>query len=631
MLKKFLFLATVLSTIFLSNSANAANSFKFTNKVKASVIMSKDNLSLGENFSILIKLEMKNGWHTYWKNPGETGEATKISWNLQGYKATLINQSFPITFITDNVYQYGYDDVAYYHYKIENNSPNDNFVRNVLYYEVEISYLACKDECVPESLIIPISINLNKLDNLETNNWHQELEKAKATFPNEKELKTHYIINGEILTIDIESQHNLDNAKEIKFIAFQEGSIKEYAKQSFEYDKNGNIKISIPLYSSDISEISGLVYIDNHVFEINPGKDENITEVKQIYQNNDKSYHSFITILFMAFVGGLILNLMPCILPIITIKAIALAQSSHNRKESRIEAIMYFLGVVLSFLIIATILMILRIHGEKIGWGFQLQSSAFVIFMIIMFAVIFLILIDVITIKNPFNKVGRISFEKKRINSFVTGLFSVLIASPCSAPFMGVAVGYTLSKPLYIYYPVFLALSIGYALPFTLIGFFPDTIHKFIPKPGKWMITLKKILSIPILLTCIWLSWVLYSQVNVTKLEDLNWQEYDETAVIMEIENNNPVFIDFTAKWCITCLVNKKTVLESNYFNEIVSKNNIKLFRADWTEKNDEITKALEKYERNSVPLYVYYKTNSSEYEILPQILTKSIIEKNLQ
>ena len=244
-------------------------------------------------------------------------------------------------------------------------------------------------------------------------------------------------------------------------------------------------------------------------------------------------------------------------------------------------------------------------------------------------------LLDIVNLKNPFaNKVGRISFKRQKINAFMTGFFAVLIASPCTGPFMGIAIGYTLSKPIYVYYPVFLALSVGYALPFVLAGLFPKFIHKFLPKPGKWMDILKKIFSIPVLLTVVWLFWVLFNQVNDRKgLQPSNilWQKYDAAKVEQLVEDGEKVFVDFTAKWCITCLANEKIALQSEEFEALVKKHRIQTFKADWTSKSADIALALASYGRNSIPLYVYYKDRNSEPVILPQLLTPQILKNYIK
>lgn len=339
--------------------------------------------------------------------------------------------------------------------------------------------------------------------------------------------------------------------------------------------------------------------------------------------------------ILMAFIGGIILNFMPCIFPILTLKAISLAESPYNKKKSRIEAAFYTAGVVISFIVIATILVLLRKQGEDIGWGFQLQSPTFISVMIVIFFLIFLMLLDVVNIPNPLiNKVGRVSFKKHMWNSFFTGFFAVLIASPCTAPFMGIAIGYTLAAPLYVYYPVFISLSLGYALPFAMAGLFPKAIHKVLPRPGKWMDILKKIFAIPVLLTCIWLIWVLYNQLDAhyeKSTSQLNWRNYNPIQIAELVDKKEPVFVDFTAKWCITCLVNKKVALQSEKFAKLVKTRKINLFRADWTNHDDNIAAALERYGRNSIPLYIYYNGKDKKYEILPQLLTPGILEDHLE
>lgn len=344
---------------------------------------------------------------------------------------------------------------------------------------------------------------------------------------------------------------------------------------------------------------------------------------------------SFILILLMAFVGGLILNFMPCIFPILTIKVISLAHNAYHKKISQAKAGMYVLGVFVSFMIVATILYILRLQGEEIGWGFQLQSPVFVGIMIVIFFVIFLMLLDIININIAlFGKMARVSVKGALWNSFLTGLLSVLIASPCTAPFMGIAIGYTLTAPVYIYYPIFISLSLGYALPFALAELFPKAIRRILPKPGRWMDILKKIFAIPVLLTCVWLGWILYNQMHVHLGDDtqnLNWQEYDAVKVSRLVSENKPVFIDFTAKWCLTCLLNKRIALQSDEFAEFVKEKNVTLFRADWTNRDAKIASALEFYGRNSIPLYVYYNGDGPGYVLLPQLLTTGIISQYLR
>lgn len=533
MMKFYKLLGLAAVVLLFVTQAEAKVVEKQTPHLDISVITATDQISPSTPLDVLIKFKMKKGWHIFSENPGDIGLPTKVEWKLPlSYELKDTRWSNDKKFVNEGIIQYGYDKTAYYKATI---IPSDDVMKEAK-LEAQVSWLACKDECVPG--------------------------------------KTNFVLNLPIIHQDLQPGETWLKASKL-------------AQASFE-----------------------------------------VAESKDAEKN-------LLVVLFMAFMGGIVLNFMPCIFPILTIKAISLAQSPYNRKKSQIESMLYLTGVVFSFLAIATILVLLREKGEQIGWGFQLQSPIFVTVMIVIFSLVFLMLLDLVTIKNPLiNRVGRISFTRRKINAFMTGFFAVLIASPCTAPFMGIAIGYTLSKPIYIYYPVFLALSLGYALPFTLAGLFPRTIHKILPKPGRWMDVLKKIFAIPVFLTVVWLIWVLSSQVRVgTKIPTtaMDWQEYDAKEVAQLVEQNKPVFIDFTAKWCITCLVNKKVALQSNAFAELVKSKNIYLFRADWTNDDVAISTALERYGRNSIPLYVYYDGKSKEFVLLPQLLTPNTIREYLK
>lgn len=500
-----------------------------TDKVKVTLLTSYDQINPHQDLEVLVKFEMKNGWHIFAQNPGDIGLPTKVEWKLpQWFEQNQSEWSRFQKFETDGIVQYGYGKVAYYRTSIK---PYVD-ARGKAEFSGKITWLACQEECVPEKFIFNFTLPITEHD---------------------------LLVN------------------------------KDFAEASLAAQK---------------------MFMDNH------------TDIQD---------QSLWMVILMAFLGGIILNFMPCIFPILTIKAISLAQGTINKTKSRIEALIYMAGVIASFLLIATVLVWLRSKGEEIGWGFQLQSPLFVIIMIVVFFIIFLMLLDVVNIRNPFaNRVGRISFARRKVNAFFTGFFAVLIASPCTAPFMGIAIGYTLSQPIYVYYPVFLSLSLGYALPFTLVGMFPKAVHKVLPKPGKWMDILKKVFAIPVFLTCVWLVWVLCSQMHTepqVPMKSLDWEKFDAQKIETLVQKNKPVFIDFTAKWCITCLVNKKIALQSDDFIKLAHDKGIYLFRADWTNHDPAIAKALEAYGRRSIPLYIYYDGHGIEYDILPQLLTPKILE----
>lgn len=363
-----------------------------------------------------------------------------------------------------------------------------------------------------------------------------------------------------------------------------------------------------------------------------PYFDEVIRSAEEYFVSNDFVQKTHLSlILLMAFSGGIILNLMPCIFPILSIKLFSLLRTSVITRKK--EALFYTLGVVVSMLVVAGSLYIVRLYNSSAAWGFQLQSPWFVGIMLIVFIILSLMMFDIINVRAGWlNSLIGLRFKNRFVNSFMTGLLAVLIATPCTAPFMGAAIAYALMSPVYIYFPVFTALALGYALPFALLAYYPKILKKVLPKPGKWMIIIKRILGIPLILTCIWLIWILAAQTGfIASGKNLKWTPYSPSVVKQALIKKQPVFIDFTAKWCITCLVNKKTALQSDNLAELVKNKNILLLRADATLPDKTVVEGLKFYKRASVPLYVYYDGKSDDYLVLPQILTIGILEDYLQ
>ncbi len=469
------------------------------NTVEVSAVEGVDTIKVN------IKLSPKTGWQIYSHTPGEVGQPTEVEW-------TLFNHQLLSEIWSDG------KDVIYEGFGI-------NVYREPAYYEailskamgnmpkLKVSWMACKGECVPETL------------------WFE--------------------LNPEVFAKSLLTPEN---------------------------------------------KIQGLTDM-----QISAVQSEN-----PLPQTSDEPWFN---ILLFAFLGGLVLNFMPCVFPILFIKIMSVVKQKDKSKNIR-EAFEYAFGVIVCFVFMAAILAWLKQNGAAVGWGFQLQSPYFVASMAVLFLILALMFLDVI----KFNW----SLKYMPAGSFMTGLLAVLIASPCTAPFMGAAVGWALTseRSPYFYYPVFLALGVGYALPFFVAGIYPQFLQKIMPKPGKWMNVLKKIFALPMLATCAWLVWVLVGDVN--KPEEI-WISYRPERVENALRNGDKVLINFTAKWCITCLVNEKSVFSTKEFAKLANRNKVRLIKADWTNHSGEIAEALAKYGRSSIPLYVYYDAEGS-YKLLPQM-----------
>lgn len=555
--------------------------------------------NIDENKSnILIELELKDGWFISWDNPGDAGIPTTFTWNKL---IKRVNQSTPQIVLYENILgQYGYSDKAFYLFEGHKTDSSLN---------VKINWEACKNECEKESADINFTLSEAQVSLYDT-----KYAEAISTFPSKTIINAKTDINYDkqtaILNIHIDNFSDLSDFSELYFIPYQKSIINVAEKQNIYKSKN-KVILQVPLNKPVIPFQGGLL--------VNKDKSYKISFTPL---NDNPDLSNMLYILILSFIGGILLNFMPCVFPVLSLKAMA---ASNDKKDIK-KALLYFTGVMTSFLTLASILFLLRKGGNAIGWGFQLQSTAFVIIMLLIFVVLFLMILDIITISpillNWFNKMGG-------INSFMSGFFAVLIASPCTGPFLGAALGFTLMQSPYVYFMIFLSLGTGYALPFTLLELYPKVLSKIFPKSGKWTRKVKYILSIPILFTCIWLMWILFYQFknNNCDINETHFKNYDEVQIRELINMKKPVFIEFTAKWCLTCLLNEKNVLNNKSFILLAKQKNISLFRADWTHSDEKIGQAIKTYGRNSVPLYVYYSPEQQNYVILPQLLTLDIVK----
>jgi thiol:disulfide interchange protein len=386
----------------------------------------------------------------------------------------------------------------------------------------------------------------------------------------------------------------------------------------------------------------------------------------------DESVLSLGLVLLFAFAGGIILNLMPCVFPILSIKVLSFTMTHQTRRSRHIHGLAYTAGVVISFVAIAIVMLALRAAGESIGWGFQLQSPLFVIALVYLFFVMGLGLSGYLEIGSNLMSLGQDSQQQDGLgSSFMTGVLATTVASPCTAPFMGPALGFAIAQSSYIALLVFAFLGLGMALPFILLAWLPGLSQK-LPKPGAWMDSFKQFLAFPLYLTAVWLLWVAGRQTStdvaatavagivllvmglwlwkqstkpVVKLtsiavlasalaapymaleqgrEKADFEVYSPQRLAELRASGQPVFINLTADWCITCLVNERVALGSDKVKALISDSGVVYLKGDWTNSDAQITELLTSFRRSGVPLYLLYPKGPGEPVILPQILTET-------
>jgi thiol:disulfide interchange protein DsbD len=391
-------------------------------------------------------------------------------------------------------------------------------------------------------------------------------------------------------------------------------------------------------------------------------------------------------ILIFALLGGMILNLMPCVFPVLSIKALSFTMTHQTASSRRSHGLAYTVGVVSSFVGIAFVMLSLRAAGEAIGWGFQLQSPLFVMLLIYLFFIMGLAFSGYLEIGSSLMSIGQSSERDESLSSsFMTGVLATTVASPCTAPFMGPALGFAIAQPSYLALLVFAFLGLGMALPFVLLAWIPSLTAK-LPRPGAWMDSFKQFLAFPLYITGVWLIWVVGRQTSVdivatiiiglvlitmsiwlTKLrqaaghkittlsfanlfaalcligaitipawsitkdtEPARWEPYSQQRLSELRQAQKPVFVNLTADWCITCLANEKIAF-TNAFYQSLSDNQVTYLKGDWTNNDPEITKLLNQFQRSGVPLYLVYPEGEASAEVLPQILLENTLINAIQ
>ncbi len=628
-----------------------------TGHARISLIKDHSDFVPGTSINIGLKVSMDKGWHTYWRNPGDSGGPIVIDWDLpKGFSVSDIKWPLPEKIEYPPLMTYGYEDFVIYPMVLS--IPADY---SDDYFEMAADILICADVCIPESGKISSNLFDIESDSL-IYEWLESIPSKSLpiiTSLNDNNLEIRFTFDKEI--------------KEIYFFPDENNSIDYSSKQNF-YKKDDDYFLSIKLFNDEFQNVSGVLDIDGTGYNVSNGTFEDFNEEGL----------SLISALIFALIGGLILNLMPCVFPVISLKVLSfVSMGGSSPRKIRNHALVFTVGVIASFMMIALTIVLLKQAGNFVGWGFQLQSPLIVGLLSLVMVFISLVLITDNSFGESLTKLGNIGgSENGYYSSFLTGVLAVVVASPCTAPFMGAALGYALIQPSGETVPIFLSLSLGFSLPYLLLAANPKLID-FLPKPGDWMVTLKEFFAFPMLATALWLLWVFSLQVNqilviflligwlllalnfwifqkdyktINKVIFLGISIFSMIYFLPETEDieteqnliigsatewyegieddlrnkNQPYFINFTAAWCITCQSNEITAFSKDGFKNLLEEKNIKYIKADWTNRNDAITRSLKKYGRSGVPFYVYWEPGYENPKILPAILTDQIIKNNL-
>ena len=649
-----------------------------TGNTEIILISDVDTAAPGASFTVALRMKFDGNWYTYWRNAGDSGEPVHIVWDLpDGVTAGPISWPAPKTKTVGPIVSYAMDIDVWLPVEI---SLNENIDPNApITLRAHAYYLVCDDICIPEdgALTLPMAVG-PKVENP----THSVLIKsAQSKIPKlGKAQGSAHLENGQVV-FNITS---LPNGFESAALFPNENPVIIHSNPiDLANGQNGNRYSAVAGYGWDdgVSESfeATLVAEDGRAIVVPIATDRTI-DIGPVKSGGQTANIGFWGALIGAFIGGLILNLMPCVFPIISLKALSLSKTAHSeRTEVRSAAWAYTAGVLVSFVLFAGLITGLKAGGASIGWGFQLQSPWLVGLLSLLLFTIGLNLLGVFELSGRIQNIGINSANKSgAVPSFLTGVLAVIVATPCTAPFMASAVGLALASSAAVTLAIFLALGAGFALPFLLVAYVPGLLTR-LPKPGAWMEYFKQFLAFPMFAAAIWLAWVLSLQAgaagtlkllsagliisfgiwiinrgsNTWKIiggitiliafllpfsltpsnqtTNLSAKTWSAQAVAAARTEGRPVFVDFTAAWCVTCKVNEGLVLKKTKTAKLFERTDTEFLIADWTNKDDVIAAELKRYGRAGVPLYLAYKPGAAEAEVLPQVLTYEILKDALE
>ena len=662
-----------------------------------------------------LYFKLENGWHVYWLNPGDAGQAPKIVWTLPGgVTAGPMQFPAPKRLPLGPLMDFGYEDQVLFPFTLSADSSLHS--GSVAHLAGKVSWLVCRETCIPGKA--NLELDLPVTTNAPANGANAALITRFAALlpkpmPSGNKLGFTTTADGwklSAVTGQREAEAQFFPADGDLILNAAPQAVTPTAKGfTLDLKKDTNAPTSKPTQLRGLLELSGgrayaIVAQQGQAAAVKPG-DQATLALSQPSRTTQSSATapaeappaagsgermviatSLPRVIALAFLGGIILNLMPCVFPVLFLKGLALVNSgSEERHKLRAHGLVYTAGIVVSFWALVAVLLALRAAGARLGWGFQFQSPIFLALMACLLFFLGLSLAGQFEIGLSLTSAGgSLAAKQGYSGSFFTGVLAVIVATPCTAPFMGAAIGYAIAAPAIVTFAVFTALALGLAAPYLVLTLQPAWT-RVLPRPGAWMEVLRQAVSVPIFGTVIWMAWVIANAYGATMLAALliaflllaiagwflgrwpakswstalagliaigviglsvysvqnfvqaprtaaastqsgDWQPWSEAAVAQYQAAGRPVFVDFTASWCLSCQVNERVALTKPEVRRAFADANVVLLRADWTQHDDAITDTLAKLGRSGVPVYALYVPGEAQPRLLPEVLTPGIV-----
>jgi thiol:disulfide interchange protein len=614
---------------------------------------------------VLVHQEIRPGWHTYWQNPGMAGLPLTVDWKLPaGVTAGLIEWPVPERFEAGGVVGYGYHGEANFLVPLKASAI---LLNAPVRAKMKLSWLVCAAMCIPEETQLQLELT-------HANGNARLFARTRAALPREFTGPAGATYDARTLKLSVRDPAiTRAPVAAVQFFPVTPGVIDDSVKPEIRIAGDELVVTAIrAVHASPATRIAGVITLTaGQAFAVS-------SDLKPAFQTvavngAETGGIGVVAAALLALVGGLVLNFMPCVLPVLSMKALALAQTGGNASELRREGLCYFGGVFAAFGVLAGVILAIKAGDAAVGWGFQLQSPIVVFWLALLMMAIGGNLLGLFELPVTIGRIGPGRVTRGVSGSFWTGALATLVATPCTAPFMGTAVAYSLLQPGLVTVTVLLALATGFALPVLALGIVPG-FASLIPRPGPWTQRLREFLAFPMLGSGVWLLWVLDRQTGPSGLaialsiaigvlfvawvmrllartrrlvvsiggsamllaasaqlgpmpsnSDGTWAKWSPEAVAAARASGHPVLADFTAAWCVTCLVNERLALEDSAVAARLANDRVALLKADWTTQDSTITAELTRNRHSGVPLYLLYPP-AGDTITLPQLLTPATV-----
>ncbi len=733
--------STSAPTALLGTEAHVVN----TEQVRAELLVhAAQGLRAGQTFWLGLQIEHQRDWHTYWQNPGDSGLPTRLQWQLPaGLEAGDIAWPLPKKFPIGTLANYGYEGRLLLTVPVKASADFRFPSSGVLPIQLHAEWLVCRQECIPQEGRFTLNLTSAAPQSTNAALFEANQKLSPQPLPQLQQGGT-WITGGQATLSDDAKQitlrvHGLPHSwrgQTLSAFPITPNVVHNAAVQGKDWTQNWQGAVwnaAIPVSEErgdsprsmrwvlavgpESSPKAPAFEIETPVAgtwpaltqaapaEISPALAKALAENARLAEKPASSSTTALGLtmaILGALAGGLLLNLMPCVFPILAIKVLGFTQANTSQTQHRAAGLAYTVGVVLSFMLLGGLMLALRAAGEQLGWGFQLQSPPVVAGLALLFTLLGLNLAGVFEFGQMLpSSLATMQSRHPTVNAGLSGVLAVAVASPCTAPFMGASLGLAIALPVWQALMVFAAMGLGMALPYLTASWWPR-IARALPRPGAWMVTFRQAMAFPMFATVVWLLWVLGQQTGIDGASGLlallltvawlvwalglsgrtrwvlsslalatllwlgsswlpqalreapadpvasasaaptgqvsgastnnapTWQAWSEAALQAHLAAGRPVFVDFTAAWCVTCQYNKKTTLTDAQVLADFAQRQVVLMRADWTRRDPAITQALTALGRSGVPVYALYSSGSKPV-LLSELLSVSEVQTALR